>query len=335
MKFAENNTNILAAFVKFQGLVKNPPKNQTATIHTKNGGSYSYKYADLAHIADVIRQPMKESGLGWFQNAVRDENNKVIGIYTILVHESGEMIEFEPIPVKEDERNQTNTASQKQGSAITYARRYSLSLALGLAADEDSDAVPVQPVSDKQKQPKSQFKKLNRHEQQPSKQKDLAAWNQLAEENQEETKQQKGNGAQRRRFFAICGEKKITTKRQKAIVYAFTKKSSRADVTDEEFADINKFLSKDKNNSLSNATEIEIVRAVNEFKEKQATSSSQESDDNLEAGEPVETTSSRDQQIASDQEGNQDLGLDNERLDEEIHVEMEDGVDGNQLSATS
>jgi hypothetical protein len=54
-------------------------------------------------------------------------------LFTRLVHVSGQWIEsLCPIPAAGD--------MQKMGSAITYARRYSLSAICGIAADEDDDA---------------------------------------------------------------------------------------------------------------------------------------------------------------------------------------------------
>jgi hypothetical protein len=322
MKLSENHAQILAAFVKFQGLVKNPPKNKEAKISTKNGGSYSYKYADLADIADVIRKPMADCGLAWLQNPVLDENNEVIGIYTILVHESGEKIEFDPIPVKEDDRNQTNTASQKQGSAITYARRYSLSLALGLAADEDNDAAAIQPEPDAPKQTTQRRSRKNQSS---------------------ENDPQKN----RKTFFAICSERKISEKRQKAIIYAFTRKESRADVTEEEYAEINKFL--------NNATDIQIMKKVNEGAVEKAKDEAakqnlslmypeeakqenkelnQQSDSDQPDRKPDEVIDTKGRQT-TEEEFNKIFGLTDEELDDEIRRLMEGETDGGQSAANS
>ncbi|EAE2768887.1 TPA: ERF family protein, partial [Listeria monocytogenes] len=61
------------------------------------------------------------------------EENKV-GVKTILMHASGEFVEFDPFMLPLDK----NTA-QGAGSALTYARRYTLSAAFGIASDEDDD----------------------------------------------------------------------------------------------------------------------------------------------------------------------------------------------------
>lgn len=55
-------------------------------------------------------------------------------IKTIIVHESGEMMEFDPLPLMLSKQD-----AQGQGSAITYARRYAIMSVLGMVADDDDD----------------------------------------------------------------------------------------------------------------------------------------------------------------------------------------------------
>lgn len=259
MKFSENCTHILAAIVKFQSLVKNPPKNKEAKIPTKNGNVYFYKYADLADIADVIREPMAKCGLAWFQNPVL-ENKQIVGIYTIIVHESGEMIEFDPVPVKEDERNQTNTASQKQGAAITYARRHSLSLALGLAADEDDDANAISEMPTKtQRQTQKQAKPQQRDQARQTKTVAQAQQNKAElingmkeavenikdhaptrEEIQADLEKRKAKGRQEVHKMA-CVKKGLTKEESRAIIKAETGKGELKELTLDELTRMYKF----------------------------------------------------------------------------------------------
>ena len=56
------------------------------------------------------------------------------GVITVITHSSGEYIEFDPLFLKADK-----ATAQGMGSAITYARRYSLSSAFGIASDVDDD----------------------------------------------------------------------------------------------------------------------------------------------------------------------------------------------------
>ena len=59
-----------------------------------------------------------------------------IGIQTLLIHESGEFIESEPIFMKPAKANDP----QQAGSIISYMRRYSYQAILNLNTGEDDDA---------------------------------------------------------------------------------------------------------------------------------------------------------------------------------------------------
>lgn len=132
---------LAAALVAFQGEVPVIPKNRTAKIPTKAGGSYSYKYADLSDIWDAIRQPLRKNGLAVTQQLCGPLGGLEIGITTTTWHESGQ-----------------NTAStiylstagkspQEVGSLLTYFKRYALSAALGISVDEDDDGAAATHVS--------------------------------------------------------------------------------------------------------------------------------------------------------------------------------------------
>jgi hypothetical protein len=88
---------------------------------------FKSKYADLAAIFDAARKPLSANGLAIVQT---------IGdgvLHTRLLHTSGQWIASEhPLPM--------SGRPQEIGSALTYARRYSLSALIGIAADEDDDA---------------------------------------------------------------------------------------------------------------------------------------------------------------------------------------------------
>src|SRR5678816_2826998 len=98
------------------GKMKALGKGNTATIPGKEGRQgYSYKYADLADVIDVYRAPLSEAGLAVTQ-VLRVEGERMV-LVTRLLHESGEFLES-VYPL------QNYTRPQEQGSAITYARRY-------------------------------------------------------------------------------------------------------------------------------------------------------------------------------------------------------------------
>jgi hypothetical protein len=120
------SAKIMAALVAAQGELSNPIKAKKA-----NTGTYSYTYADLAGVLDHVRPVLAKHSLGLVQDVEVAEGR--VGITTTLIHSSGESLRFGPLAAS------APVDMQKLGSAITYARRYALVAALGIAADEDDD----------------------------------------------------------------------------------------------------------------------------------------------------------------------------------------------------
>ena len=124
MKTSETLKEISVALVSAIGEIPNPPKNAT-NPHFKN------RYADLASIIETVKPILLKNGLTVIQGSEADGN--IVTVRTRIVHVSGEWIET----------SLTMTAAgsdpQKIGSAITYARRYSISSFLNIAADDDDD----------------------------------------------------------------------------------------------------------------------------------------------------------------------------------------------------
>ena len=104
----------------------NPTKARTAAM-----GQYSYTYADLASVLEHVRPVLAAHDLVVTQDT-RIEDGRLC-VYTTLVHTSGETLAFGPLS------GPMGQTWQQVGSAITYARRYSLLAALGIAADDDDD----------------------------------------------------------------------------------------------------------------------------------------------------------------------------------------------------
>jgi hypothetical protein len=117
---------VCAAFVAAQADLRNPSKDKFA-----NAGKFGYKYTDIASILDLVRPILFKHGLAVSQD-VSMEDNKLL-IRTKIIHSSGEMLEFGPLGGSIGETWQTT------GSGITYARRYALQAALGIAADIDDN----------------------------------------------------------------------------------------------------------------------------------------------------------------------------------------------------
>ncbi len=113
-----------------------PPikKTHTADVRSKHGASYKYNYADLADVLEMVRPSLAK-----YELAILQPITKVAGegrIITLLIHSSGQWIRSEySLRLAAD----VTDTPQAWGSAITYARRYSLCSLLGVAAEEDDD----------------------------------------------------------------------------------------------------------------------------------------------------------------------------------------------------
>ncbi len=129
MKKSEQISNIAAALAMFQRDIKNP--NNTA-----DNKFFSSKYAPLPDIINHVKQKLSEYQLAVFQSVGGDGEN--VSVTTLLVHSSGEWIESDPLIIKNQEQKGVSLA-QAAGISITYARRYSLSAALGISSEDDTD----------------------------------------------------------------------------------------------------------------------------------------------------------------------------------------------------
>ncbi len=142
-------------------------KAQSAFSHAVKDADnpfFKSKYADLPSVIDAVREPLAANGLAIVQAPETDETG--LNLVTTLLHSSGEWMRgWYPIkPLKAD--------PQSMGSALTYARRYSLSAMLGVAAvedDDDGNAASQQPS------PESQYRKQQPPAQAPAPQAQEAA----------------------------------------------------------------------------------------------------------------------------------------------------------------
>lgn len=123
---------LAAALSKAHSEFKPIVKNKHVDFTPKTGNRVKYSYADLSDVIDSVKDGLSKNEL-----AIINELNYINSIFTlktILVHSSGEFIEtFYPLP------NPVSTRAQEFGSALTYARRYSLSTLLNIASEDDDD----------------------------------------------------------------------------------------------------------------------------------------------------------------------------------------------------
>jgi hypothetical protein len=126
MNRSESIVKIAGALAKFNGEVSKIAKDAANPFH-KN------KYSTLDNIVDGVRPVLTKYGLSIMQIPSNDEQGNVI-MKTLLLHESGEFLESEPLKMKPAKND-----PQGIGSCITYARRYQISAFLSLNTGEDDD----------------------------------------------------------------------------------------------------------------------------------------------------------------------------------------------------
>jgi hypothetical protein len=88
------------------------------------------RYADLSACIEAVIDSLNGSGIAMIQRTF--EHTDGVVIETVFIHESGEMLEGGRLFVPASKND-----PQGFGSALTYARRYSLMAACGIAPEDD------------------------------------------------------------------------------------------------------------------------------------------------------------------------------------------------------
>ena len=132
---------IASALVKAQ-------KQFAPALKSATNPHFKSKYADLAACVEAVIDALNANGIFLMQQTHESEGGVVIE--TTFVHESGEVMSagrFYSPASKQD--------PQGYGSATTYARRYSLMAACGIAPEDDDGNAGVKAVNDAPKKPAS------------------------------------------------------------------------------------------------------------------------------------------------------------------------------------
>ncbi len=94
--------------------------------------AFRSKYADLTAVWDAARDPLTRNGLSVWQDVTLGDRG--VSVVTRVVHTSGQWVEFGPLTVPIDK-----PTAQGVGSATSYAKRYAMSAAIGIVAEQDDD----------------------------------------------------------------------------------------------------------------------------------------------------------------------------------------------------
>ncbi len=113
-----------------QALVKAQSEMGHAVFDQVNP-QFKSRFASLKSVIDAAKPALNANGIAFIQRSIPMENG--ISVETVL-YGYGEEIATGPVPVPAQK-----ITAQGYGSAMTYAKRYSLAMAVGIAADEDDD----------------------------------------------------------------------------------------------------------------------------------------------------------------------------------------------------
>lgn len=99
-------------------------------LKDKTNPAFRSKYADLGACIDAVEDALLANDIAMMQETFLDDSG--ITVETVFLHTSGETIRGGKLHVPAAKQD-----PQGYGSALTYARRYSLMAACGIAAEDD------------------------------------------------------------------------------------------------------------------------------------------------------------------------------------------------------
>jgi hypothetical protein len=115
--------NIASALVKAQ-------KAFGPALKTSTNPHFRSRYADLSACVEAVITGLNDNGIALIQQTHDSESG--VCVETLFLHESGESLSAGKLHVPA-----TKQDAQGYGSALTYARRYSLMAACGIAPEDD------------------------------------------------------------------------------------------------------------------------------------------------------------------------------------------------------
>ena len=115
--------NIATALVKAQ-------KEFAPALKDSNNPFFKTKYADLSTCVKAVIDALNNNGIALVQKCHPCDDG--VSVETIFMHESGELLDCGILHVPAAKND-----PQGYGSALTYARRYSLMAACGIAPEDD------------------------------------------------------------------------------------------------------------------------------------------------------------------------------------------------------
>jgi hypothetical protein len=106
----------------------------------KTNPAFRSKYADLGACIDAVEDALLANGIALIQQTFEDATG--VTVETVFLHESGQELRCGKLHVPAAKQD-----PQGYGSALTYARRYSLMAACGIAPEDDDGNAASKPKS--------------------------------------------------------------------------------------------------------------------------------------------------------------------------------------------
>lgn len=107
-------------------------------LKDKTNPAFRSKYADLGACIDAVEDALLANGIALIQDTFEDATG--VTVETVFLHESGEERRCGKLHVPAAKQD-----PQGYGSALTYARRYSLMAACGIAPEDDDGNAASKP----------------------------------------------------------------------------------------------------------------------------------------------------------------------------------------------
>ena len=127
-------SKVASALVKAQ-------KEFGPALKSSSNPHFKSRYADLAACVEAVVESLNNNGIALTQRVSPSDNGVIVE--TVFIHESGEVINCGQLHVPASKHD-----AQGYGSALTYARRYSLMAACGIAPeDDDGNAASKRPTA--------------------------------------------------------------------------------------------------------------------------------------------------------------------------------------------
>jgi hypothetical protein len=122
-----------ARLVAAMGDMSNPTRSSVATVPTRGGSKYTYKYETLEQVLAIVKPALQAHGIGMSQGSAWSD---VAGTYVLQT----KVFDETESRILDERPLCATTDAQAYGGFETYMRRYALRSAFGLCGEDDDGA---------------------------------------------------------------------------------------------------------------------------------------------------------------------------------------------------